>query len=171
MKKIFSLLAVVLLVLSTSFVLAIEEETFVIAEGIIKQKTSCDALTGDQLEIIGDYFMEQMHPGEWHEIMDERMGGEGSEILRQVHISIARSFYCGEDGIMSAGMMNMMMGRTGFGMMNGVNNGGGWNMMDYYGGYGFMGFFGWIFMLLILVALVLFIIWLVRQLQNPKGRR
>ena len=70
MKKIFSLLAVVLLVLSTSFVLAIEEETFVIAEGIIKQKTSCDALTGDQLEIIGDYFMEQMHPGEWHEIME-----------------------------------------------------------------------------------------------------
>ena len=161
MKKIFSLLAVVLLVLSTSFVLAIEEETFVIAEGIIKQKTSCDALTGDQLEIIGDYFMEQMHPGEWHEIMD----------VRQVHISIARSFYCGEDGIMSAGMMNMMMGRTGFGMMNGVNNGGGWNMMDYYGGYGFMGFFGWIFMLLILFALVLFIIWLVKQLQNPKNRR
>ena len=168
MRKIFNVSIVLLLVLSLSisFALASEEETFAIAEGIVKQKTSCDALTEDQLEIIGDYLMEQMHPGEWHEIMDERMGGEGSENLRRVHIRIARSFYCGEYGIMSAGMMNMMMGRS----FN-INQGGGWNMMGYYGGYGFMGFFGWIFMLLILVALILLIIWLVKQLQNPKHRR
>ena len=171
MKKLFSAPIILLLVLSLSIssVLANEEETFAIAEGIIKQKISCNALTGDQLEIIGDYYMEQMHPGEWHEIMDERMGGEGSESLRSVHINIARTFYCGEYGIMSAGMMNMMMGRS----FN-INQGGGGNMMGgYYGGYGMfgMGFFGWIFMLLIITALVLLIIWLIRQLQNPKSRR
>ena len=61
--------------------------------------------------------MEQMHPGELHEIMDERMGGDGSEQLRQVHIAIARNFYCGEHQAMMPMMMNTMMGRTGFGGM------------------------------------------------------
>lgn len=164
----FSILFVALL-LNISFVLAHGEETFAAAEEIIKQKISCDTLTEDQLETIGDYFMEQMHPGELHEIMDERMGGEGSENLRQVHINMARSLYCGEYGVMSAGMMNMMMGRSGFGMMNGINIGGRGNMMgNYFGGYGMygMGFFGWIFMLLILVALILLIIWLIKQIQK-----
>lgn len=168
MKKIFSILITVLFVLSISFVLANEEETFAAAEKIIRQKISCDALTEDQLESIGDYLMEQMHPGETHKIMDERMGGEGSESLRQTHINMAKSFYCGEHGAMSAGMMNMMMGRDGFGMMNGINTGGGGNMMGNYFGYGTygMGFFGGVFMLLILVALVLLIIWLIKQIQK-----
>ena len=83
MKGLFGILITALFILSISFVLANEEETFAAAEKIIKQKTSCDALTDDQLESIRDYYMEQMHPGELHEIMDERMGGEGSESLRQ----------------------------------------------------------------------------------------
>ena len=72
---------------------------------------------------------------------------------------------------MSAGMMNIMMGRSGFGMMGGINTGGN-NMMGNYFGYGTgygmfgMGLFGWIFMLLILVALVLLIIWLIKQIQK-----
>ena len=168
MKKLFSMLIFALFVLSTSFVLAHGEETFAIAEEIIKQKTSCDSLTEDQLEILGDYYMEQMHPGELHEIMDERMGGEGSESLRQMHINMARSFYCGERGMMSAGMMNMMMGRTGFGMMDGISAGGRGDMMGNFFGYGMfgMGFFGWIFMLLVIVALILLIVWLIKQIQK-----
>src|SRR3990167_5718931 len=79
MKKIFNALFIALFVLSLniSFVLANEEETFAAAEEIIKQKTSCDVLTEDQLEIIGDYFMEQMHPGESHVLMDGMMGSGG----------------------------------------------------------------------------------------------
>lgn len=173
MKKLFIVWIFALVILSISFVLAKGEGNFAAAEEIIRQKISCDVITEDQLELIGDYFMEQMHPGKLHdimdEIMDERMGGEGSETLRQVHISMARSFYCGEPGIMPSGMMNAMMGRNGFGMMMGINQIGGMNMMQgYYGGYGSYGMnlFGWVFMLLLIVALILLIIWLYKQIQK-----
>ena len=98
-----------------------DEAIFENARAIIQNKTSCTVLTNAQLEIVGDYIMEQMHPQELHEIMDSRLGGEGSEQLRQVHISLAKTFYCGERNVMSLGMMNTMMGRTG-----------GYGMMKYY---------------------------------------
>jgi hypothetical protein len=68
-------------------------DTFANAEEIINQRISCSELTNEQLEILGDYFMEQMHSGELHEIMDERMGGEGSDSLRQIHINMGKTFY------------------------------------------------------------------------------
>lgn len=165
MKKLILLLLVVSIL---SSIANADMENFAEAEKLIKSKVSCNDLTDNQLEIIGDYFMEQMHPGELHEIMDERMGGESSASLKQIHINMAKSFYCGEYGIMSAGMMNMMMGRSGFGMMNGINFGGNDMMNGYYSGYGIfgMGFFGWVFMLLAIAALVLFIIWLYKQIQK-----
>jgi len=86
-------------------------------------------LTEEQLEAIGDYYMEQMHPGEAHELMDKMMGGEGSESLRQMHVTMAKRLYCNEDagGMMGSGqtmgMMNMMggnmMGMMGDSMMGG----------------------------------------------------
>jgi len=66
MKRIFVLVALALLLFNVGFVVAHGEETFAAAEEIIKQKISCDELTDDQLEILGDYYMEQMHPGEDH---------------------------------------------------------------------------------------------------------
>jgi putative membrane protein len=142
------------------------EEAFEEAEKIIDSKTSCDQLTEDQLEIIGDYYMEQMHPGEDHEIMDERMGGEDSESLRQMHINMALSFYCGEHSVMTSDMMDFMMGRRGIDtqggdmMVNGMMNWGGF-------GQGWM-FFGWIFMVLFWVAFVLLIIWLYKQVTGTR---
>ena len=97
------------------------EEDFAEAEELIKSKIQCNQLTDDQLEIIGEYYMEQMHPGELHEQMDEMMGGESSEQLKQMHIAMGKSFYCGEHDAISTGMMSMMMGR---GMMNMMNSGG-----------------------------------------------
>ncbi len=133
MKKILLLL---FLVLSAAFVSAHGEETFAEAEEIIKAKVPCESLANDQLEAIGEYYMEQMHPGEAHEAMDEMMGGEGSESLMQMHINMGRSFYCGEHEGMSSGMMDMMMGRD-TGMM------GSGEMMNMMGGknmaYGMMG--------------------------------
>ncbi len=38
-------------------------------------------------------------------------------------------------------------------------------------GFNFMWIFGWIFMTLIIISLVLFIFWLIKQLQNPRGKR
>src|SRR3989344_2377885 len=123
MKKLaFAVLA--LIFLGVNLVSAHTEETFTQAQEIIRQKTSCSELTEEQLEILGDYFMEQMHPDESHEIMDERMGGEGSESLKQAHINMGRIFYCGQTNTFSSGMMNTMMGRgmMGYGRMTGNTN-------------------------------------------------
>jgi len=132
------------------------EETFAEAEELIKQKIPCENLSDDQLEKIGDYYMEQMHPGEAHEAMDEMMGGEGSESLRQMHIRMAKSFYCGDSDSMSSGMMGMMMGdfsinnKAGFGMMRGGN------MMNFGTGMG-AGWFGMYLLWLVGIAIAAFV--------------
>lgn len=136
----------IIFLLSTSLVLSHEEGDFAKAEEIIKSNASCSQLTEEQLELIGDYYMEQMHPGDAHEIMDERMGGEGSETLRQMHINMAIRFYCNE---YSNSMMGTMMGMMGMGMMGtsmmgysnigNTNILGGENMAYNMMGYGMMG--------------------------------
>ncbi len=149
------------LLISINFANAHGEEDFAKAEELIKQKISCSELTDEQLELIGDYYMEQMHPGELHEIMDERMGGEGSESLRQVHINIARAFYCGEHGAMPNNMMNIMMGRSG---MMGYGN--------YYAqgqNYGYNTFLI-ILSIFIFIVLILLIALLIKQSQKTERR-
>ncbi len=171
MKKIFNLLIVAVFVLSMSFVAAAgdHEVTFAEAEEIIKEKIDCNELSNEQLEILGDYYMEQMHPGEAHEFMDDMMGGEGSESLRQAHINMGNAFYCGEHDAMSGNMMDIMMYRgnmmgTG-GMMSNENimGDGFWSSgTNYYR----TGIFNWIFMCLILVALILLIVFLIKRIQE-----
>ena len=138
----------VIILFSLGLIIADGEETFALAEEIIKQKIPCDELSENQLEILGDYYMEQMHPGELHEIMDERMGGEDSESLRQIHINMGLTFYCGEHEVMPVRMMNMMMGRN-----------------YYYGTSNFL-IFNWIITILIAVFLILLIIFLIKQIQK-----
>lgn len=101
MKKPAVFLIIVLLM--SSIVFAHGNDIFDEARELVESGISCDELTDDQLEIIGDYVMEQMHPGAIHSIMDERMGGEGSAQLRQAHINMAQRFYCEAD--MEHGMM------------------------------------------------------------------
>ncbi|MEK6873951.1 MAG: hypothetical protein AABW91_03825 [Nanoarchaeota archaeon] len=106
MKKI--ILASLFIILLSFLVLAQEDEhNFTKTKQLIDLGISCNNLTNEQLEAIGDYYMEQMRPGEIHEYMDRMMGGEGSESLKQVHISIARRVYCNENvgGMMGGGMM------------------------------------------------------------------
>jgi len=159
MKKVILVLMFVLLI---GGVMAHGEETFEEAEEIIIQKISCDELTENQLEVLGDYYMEQMHPGELHEIMDEKMGGEGSESLRQAHINMALAFYCGEHDEFSGSMMDVMMGRT-------EDNS--YGMMGSYGMYGF-NWFRIIIQLAVTTLLVLLIIWFIRKLnEKPKKRK
>src|SRR3989338_2771531 len=122
MKK--TILILVIFLLGIVAVLAQESHDSEIEEGkkLVESKISCDKLSYEQLEAIGDYYMGQMHPGEAHEMMDQMMGGEGSDSLKQMHIQMAKRLYCNEDagGMMGGGMMNMMMG----------NNMMGYNMMD-----------------------------------------
>ena len=65
---------------------------FVEVKKIIDAKTPCNKLTENQLEILGDYVMEQIHPGESHKVMDEMMGGEGSESLRRCTLRWQKGF-------------------------------------------------------------------------------
>ncbi len=128
-------------------------EDFSEAKQIIDSKTPCNQLTDQQLEKIGDYYMEQMHPGDQHTAMENMMGGEGSDAVKQAHIGLAKRFYCGDQtatmgGMMGGGMMNMMGGN---------NFGGGMSMMR---GYGMMGTTNWATMSLIWIlffAIVSFI--------------
>ncbi|MDP2685420.1 MAG: hypothetical protein Q8P20_10420 [bacterium] len=161
MKKIFTILIFSMLLLSVSLVSA-HEHNFDETKQLIDSGISCDKLTDEQLEAIGDYYMEQMHPGEAHEMMDQMMGGEGSNSLKQMHITMAKRLYCNEDvgGMMGGGMMNMMVG----GMMGGSNSmmeGWGQNPMSWYG----VG--SWLISLLWLVWLIVGIlatIWLWKQI-------
>ena len=100
---------------------------------LIDSGISCDKLTNEQLEAIGDYYMEQMHPGEAHEMMHKMMGGEDSETTKLMHVNMAKSIYCGETNQGMMGMMNMMStGDDNSGMMQNdmMNMMGGGNMMD-----------------------------------------
>ena len=125
MKKLLVVLALSMLLLNASSAFADAGHQSGIEEGknLVESNVPCDNLSDEQLEAIGEYFMEQMHPGEAHEMMDKMMGGEGSESLRQVHITMAKRLYCNEDisGMMgSGGMMgwknpqtNMVQGMMG----------------------------------------------------------
>jgi uncharacterized membrane protein len=152
MKKIFTILILSMLLLGVSLVSA-HEHDFDETKQLIDSDIGCDKLTDEQLESIGDYYMEQMHPGEAHEIMDNMMGGEGSESLRQAHINMAKRLYCNEDvgGMMGGGMMNMMMGGNmmGPGMMG--------NYPTYYGYNNFWNIFWPIFLIGVIALIVWFI--------------
>ncbi len=155
---------------------AITEQEINEAKSLLDSKISCDNLTDEQLEIIGEYYMEQMHPGEAHKLMHKMMGlEEGSETEKQFHISMAKTVYCGESGgMMNSGTGGMMSsGMMGSGMMSMM---GGRNMMGYGGYGGMMGsgygwgwsIFGVINYLLIVALVVAAIYWLIKNAKNRK---
>lgn len=158
--KVFFYLGMALILLLLPLALGHEEDTFALGEELIQEKVPCQNLSEDQLEIIGEYYMKQMHPGELHELMDERMGGEGSEQLQAVHISMAKNFYCGEHQAMMPLMMENVMGRARFG-----------GMMSNWGtsqGYGMMGFTGFLLLVLgisIIILIALLIIKLLKEMR------
>lgn len=121
---------------------------------MIENKINCDQLTVDQLEAIGEYLMEKMHPGESHKSMHQMMGmEEGTEYHKNFHINMVKTMYCGQNSMMGFGGMIGMMP-----MMNTMGN------MMTNNGWGMTGWFGWIFMILfwalIIVAIIALIKWL-----------
>src|SRR3989338_1880857 len=155
MKKVLFIMAIILL-LNLGLVSAINQQEINTAKSLIDSKTSCKSLSDSQLEIMGEYYMEQMHPGESHELMHQMMGlKEGSEDEEQFHINMAKAIYCGEEnafgsgGMMGGGMMNMMMG--GGNMM-------GNNPFGY--GYGYWSFWNIVWSLL-RIGLIVLVIWLI----------
>ncbi|MBI2657210.1 hypothetical protein HYX08_00780 [Candidatus Woesearchaeota archaeon] len=177
-----ALVFLALFILGISIVLA-DAGDFAEAKKLIGAKAACSSLNEKQLEGIGDYLMEQTHPGEAHEAMDKMMGGEGSESLRLMHIAIAKRIYCNDVnssiGYGFAGMMGgygMMRGlkdnySDDWGMMGfGKNNYGGMrNMMGYnfgYGmmgsGYGYWGLLNFLSFVLVIGLVILVYLWIIK---------
>ena len=120
--------------LALNLVNSITQQEINEAKGLIDSKVNCKSLSDSQLEIIGEYEMELMHPGDSHEAMHKMMGlKEGSGDEKQFHINMSKTIYCGESGgMMCGGMMSMMMGgNMGYGMMGNYGYGFGyWNFLN-----------------------------------------
>lgn len=80
------------------------------------QELDLSKVSDDDWEHLGDAVMEIQHPGEAHEVMDQMMGGEGSESLRQMHINMGKAYLGVGDNNFGPGMM------MGGGMMRFGNN-------------------------------------------------
>ena len=156
MKKII-IPALLAFLLSIAFVFAHAEDNFTDTKKLIDSNISCDKLTDSQLEEIGEYYMEQMHPGESHEAMHKMMGfTEGSKEEVQFHINLAKAMYCSNS---TFGMMGMM--QSG-GMMGG-------GMMGNYWASGSVLFTTTIVVWLIVGVLAIF--WLLRSLLSKKNKQ
>lgn len=104
------------LLLGLGLVSATTQQELTEAKNLIDSKVDCKSLSNSQLEIIGEYEMEQMHPGQSHEAMHTMMGfKEGDNQEQQFHINLAKSMYCGD----SSAMDGMNMGNMHMGMMGG----------------------------------------------------
>ena len=124
MNKIF--VAMAILLIGMAFVFGNEASEIEEGKKLVEKGTKCSELNDEQLEEIGEYYMEQMHPGEAHELMHKMMGlEEGSDAHEQFHINMARRMYCNEDvgyGMIGSGMMMPMMQMMGGnGMVNSGN--------------------------------------------------
>ncbi|MDZ4226929.1 MAG: hypothetical protein U1D26_00445, partial [Patescibacteria group bacterium] len=122
----------------------------------------CASITEDQLESLGDAYMESIHPGAAHEYMDQMMGGEGSESLRQAHIAMGRAYLGCWSGERGDGFALPMMGGYGGSMMGGYGAYHGIGMMGGSAGFGY-GWLGTLTMLVWLAAGILLVLVLIRR--------
>lgn len=169
MTKILFFIMGIIFLLTINLVFA-HEHNFAETKQLIDSGISCDKLANEQLEAIGEYYMEQMHPGEAHEIMDNMMGGEGSESLKQVHINMAKRLYCNDDiyvgyEMMSGGMMNMVMGgqilQTN--MMQGF--------MGNWGYFAYWNFLNVLYVILLIGLIILVYFWIAKLWRDFYGKK
>jgi len=161
MKKI--MLIIILLLLNIAIVVSVSQDELNQAKTLIDSNISCNKLTNDQFEIIGEYYMEQIMPGKAHENAHQMMGlTEGSEAEKQFHINMAKRIYCGEN--VSNGMM-----RNYYYQSPQNNN----SYQDNVAGFQI---FFYVLLVLIVIILVLIIILLINRLKkqgknNKYGRK
>jgi uncharacterized membrane protein len=121
------------------------------------EKINPRKLSDAELEEVGEAVMSIMHPDpRQHEIMDDMMGGEGSESLASMHRMMGYRYLKGDSySMMGGGMMNMMGGgMMGYGMM----------------GRGAMFFpFGGLIMWVLIVAVVGVVVYLIVRTQKNLG--
>ncbi len=142
-----------------------EQEGKKLLDELKNKTTTCQKLTNNNFEKIGEYFMGQAIGNtaehiQMNNMMKSMMGKQGEE---QMHIAWGkRGSGCDTNAPypqnMNSGMMGMMMGGGG----NPMVGYGGWNNMMGWGGFGF----GWLFMLLFWILVILGVVALVRYLGN-----
>ncbi len=96
-------------------------------KALVEAEADCTDLDDGQLEAIGEYIMEVMHPLDAHDAMHQMMGlEEGTDEHELFHIALAERMYCGSSGYgYGMGMMYGGMMGSGYGMM------GSWQDSDY----------------------------------------
>ncbi len=115
----------------------------------------CNQVTDEQLDELGDAVMSVMvGDGKQHELMDNMMGGEGSDSLSAMHINMGRRNLGCVDGASGMGMMGGGMRQTSamMGNMFGLGD------AMVFGGAGMLTF--WV---LFIFVVGLFVFWLNRK--------
>lgn len=193
MKKISTIVFILLLAVFPMVAFADEDNHNISVDEVLTEimkaqdvsspgSIDCEAVSDEEFERLGEAVMSVMHPDpKQHELMDQMMGGEGSESLRAMHINMGLNYLdCGSGGfgMMGGNMMFGGMGMMGGGMMGTIfpkvgtflnqpartagrmeaNSMMGLPLMG--GGFGIG--FGWISMILFWVLIIVGIIWLVR---------
>ena len=138
-------------------------------QGVTKvQDLDCDQISETELEKLGDAWMETIHPGQAHKMMDQMLGGEGSESLRLAHIQMGQNYlgcdrsggsWMGKPGWGNrGGMMGMMGGGMmgGSGMWAGSANTG--SFLDWSGVWDIQ-YFLWILIEILLVIVLILVVW------------
>ena len=143
------------------------------------QDIQCGKVTDDQFEKLGDAVEDVMHPNEQQQnLMDQMMGGEGSNSLKAAHIVMGQRYLGCVAAVGYSGMMGGygMMGSYGTSAANGYNGyyGGmmGGNGNGYYGmmgNWGNAGWSGWVVMALFWILIIIGIVVLMKWLLG--GRR
>lgn len=135
-----------------------ETEGKEIWEKLQAKQLTCNDLSDDNFEALGEYFMGQsigntQRHAAMNQMMTNMMGEKGEE---QMHISLGkRSSGCDTNASFPPGYNFMpMMGMMGYGGWN--------NMMGGWGGFGL----GWVFMILFWGLLILGVIALIRFLSR-----
>lgn len=146
---------IVIVIMITSLTFAHEDNQLNKAEEIIKSGIPCNELTEEQFEVLGDYYMEKMHPGEAHEIMDRMMSNGDPERLRQMHIAMGKSIYC-NDNYPEIPVMGGMMGMMNFGIPHSFM----WGAMNYWA----------LFWIILVVAIILLIFLIIYLIQGQKSK-
>ncbi len=170
-----SFVMIVALLFGLSLVNAITQQEIDEAKSLIDSKADCKNLSDSQLEIIGEYYMEQMHPGEAHGLMHKMMGlEEGSGTEAQFHIQMAKSLYCGEPGGMmgSGGMIGMtptMMDIVSGNMMGGQTPTQ-TNLMENLWYFGYGNLVSGLYVILLIGLIILVYLWIVRLWQDMKKK-
>lgn len=136
---------------------------------------SCDAVTDNQFDELGDAVMQaKIGDDEAHEVMDNMMGGEGSESLRSMHIAMGQRYLgCAQSQSDSMGMIPLRQGFAGHGGTD-RRGGDGFMMSNFYGPWGMAGMGGigmLLFWVIVIVGIVLLVKWLTgQQHMQSKGK-